>query len=216
MNGSIRFEGLDRMNQAVTTHVPQAVTWALNWTAFAARALVNNALPKTFTVRSTWVQRGFRILKAHKRDFGTLKHEAAFANTRPFMDFHVIGGRRFKTGGDGTIVPVAARPMKLLKLKRGQMPNAVFKRRISANDTADQINAGRKPGFKWYAVDVPGGDVAIFRRINDRYSEHWWTIRDDVHIPQRWPFDQQVQRMARERLQKNFNRAMDRALRTAR
>lgn len=220
MEPFITFEGLDRMNKAVMKQLPQAVTWALNWTSFAARGLAVNALPKTFTIRSTWVERGFRVLRAMKRDFGTARHASTVGNLRPFMDFHVRGGRATKTGGEtGTIVPVAARPTKTAAVKRKQFPRAVFKKRITADETAAQINAGRRAAAKWFAVDIPGTtDVGIYRRDAGagEFAELWWRIVDDVRIPKRWPFNDQVERIARERLQRNFNRAMDKALKTAR
>lgn len=217
MPASVKFTGIGRMKREVEKQLPQAMAWALNWTAFDARDVVASALPLTFTMRNTWVARGMRVLAAKKRDWP--RQKAIVGNTRPFMDFHARGGRKTKTGGKhGTIVPVEARKTKAAKLRLKTMPSAVFGRDISARMSAEQINAKAPAGGRWYARDLSSGAVGIFhrKRKRDRHTELWWVLEREVEVPKRWAFEAQVDRVVERQLPRNFRRAMDRALRTAR
>lgn len=212
-----KFEGVRHMSREVRKQLPIATKWMLDSTAFDARQVVGAALPLTFTIRSTWIERGLHVLKAKKGDF---PHTfAVLGNRRPFMDFHVAGGRDKKTGGKrGTIVPVRARKTKGAKLRLKTMPSAVFGRDISADMSAEEINKRAPAGGKWFARELPSGAVGVFqrRRKRDRHAELWWVLEREVEIPKRWRFQDQVDKVAAKRLGPNFARAMDRALRTAR
>lgn len=155
----------------------KALADALNDTAKDVRKRFVTTLPNYFTLRTRWVQKGFRIKWATPK---TLTAEIGHLDA--YMALQESGGRKVGRGGKSVAVPwKGARPTLAAKTPPGKWPNKILKRRN--------------------AFVADGGNVGVAKRRKRRRGEEgptlengdfvsntvwFWGLRSFVTVPKNW------------------------------
>ena len=177
-------------------HAPFGVAYALTLTAKDARGTLVKTLPDYFTVRSSWVANSMRHTPARKGP----NPEASVGTQFAPMDLQTIGGKKAGKDGGDVAVPYRARRTTEAKTRPASWP-------------------GRLLAIKAAYFHVPsehGGEL-VYQRIGKggRHLRLWWVLAPVVRVKPRWPFAELVGETIKKRVQENFERAMDYALKTA-
>lgn len=85
--------------------LPYAIRNGLNTTAFEARKEWVAQLPKAFTLRNTWTEKGLRVDKAGGRSIATM--ESRVGSIRDYMGEQEQGYTQRKRGKHGVAIPTA-------------------------------------------------------------------------------------------------------------
>jgi len=165
--------------------MPFVLAMTLTRVAQRAREDLQASLPRTFTMRGTWVPRSIRFRPARKG-----KHpESAVGSLYAPMADHVEGGKRHKRG-DSVAIPVYARRSPKQKTTRGRWPVNLLKR------------------AKFFAKDIGDGKTGVFQRIKaGRQIRLWWVIQRDAQIKKAWPWEDIAARANDDRILSAFEEA---------
>jgi hypothetical protein len=197
---------LDKMDrQKLRKQMRFASAAALNDSAFSARELLARTLPNYFTVRNTWTERGFRVVKANKTNL-----VAIIGSTRDYLPDHVRGARR----KDKAVPTRQVRKRKTQRIGRARWPSRVL----------------QKPGhFLAQAKDVelPGrlrrhqgrAERLVLQRVGGKRKRKvrlLWVIPKVLRIQKRYPFARLVQREHARVYPGAFRKRLEAALLSAR
>lgn len=175
--------------------LPFATSLALNWTLGDARDQLIDELPRRFTLRNTFLERGIRLRNASKR-----RLEGRVYTVDDILRVQIEGG--VKTGhGHAIALPRGVRRNAKGIIRRANRPRSLR----------------RKP--RHFVQKIRGGDRGIYRRrTKKRYPiEFLWRLHEgSVRIDSRFDFVGIVRRTVRRRWPRNFGRALARAIATAR
>lgn len=176
--------------------VPFAASVALNDVAFDTRThIITRIWPNSFPQARNrrFPAALFRVRKSHKR---RLRAEVFQALDRDYVDIHVTGGTRTPKRGRHLAVPVQARATASGRIRSADLP-----RNLRGGFVADM--RGRGP-----ALWAPQGRSGRLRLM--------YVLKTAVPNRARFPFVRLGERFAATRWPLAFERAMRRALRTAR
>jgi hypothetical protein len=196
-------KGLTRhLNSLQKKQIPFAISQALNDTAFQAKKDQVIQLTKKLDRPTPFTKKGTRVKKANKRNpIATVYIED---NRNEYMKYQVAGGVR-KPRNKTILVPT-----KNLKLnKYGNITRA--QRRKLFNDKTRHFTgipkgmAGAKAGV-WKRLGA-GGRKSIVMVAE---------FKKQVSYEKKYPFHQQVNRIAARNFPVNFRNRLDQALKTAR
>ncbi len=189
-----------RLRRFERDQLPFAIAVTLTRTAQAAqREVRDELLEERFTLRNRWVQGGIRIRAARKRHL-----EAAVFSRDDFMTLHETGGVKRPRGGGFVAVPQQAVP----RTGRG-----LIRRR--ARPRALDVGGDRA----FFAELEDSGKPAIFALVGRGRAARprlFYVLEDEVEIEARFGFVPRVLRVARTKLQPQFERAFAEALASAR
>lgn len=175
--------------------LPFASSLALNWTLGDARDALIDELPRRFTIRNNWLERGIRIKRSNKR-----RLEGRVFTVDEILRLQIEGG--IKAGhGHAIALPRGVRRNPRGIIRRANRPRSLR----------------RKP--RHFVQELRGGDRGIYRRrTKKRYPiEFLWRLESgSVRIDSRFDFAGIVTRTARKVWSRNFGRAFGKALATAR
>jgi len=176
--------------------VPFANALALTWTARDARQQLAKDLPQDFTVRSPWTARQMRFEPATKTS-----QVAEVGSLAPYMRDQALGGVKLPRPGKSSVpVPVGARPTAQSKTPPRIWPRRLLTRRGKTRGFVQEAGSGS-------GVYVPGTGAA---------NKLMWLLPKRVKIPARWPLRSKVNAVMAAVLQANLDKAMRRAVATAR
>ncbi len=168
--------------------VPFAMASGLTATAKDGQKEVHRQLGGRFTIRRKWVERGVRIQAATKR-----KPEAAVFSRDEFMVKQESGSVE-----RGVSIPRSVRRSSRTVVPRGRWPGALLKR----------------PDV--FIKRLPRGARGVFQKMKNGRLKLLWIIEDVARVKPRWGFGKTVRKTVAKKWEKNFGRALARALRTAR
>ncbi len=181
--------------------VPFALATALTATAKDAQQTLKDELPKHFTMRSKWTQKGIRIQRADKRTL-----TAKVGSREDYMARQAKGGNK-KARGKEVAVPAigAGRPRVTQEAKtpKGKWPGAFLERKGVV--ILDGPKGKKKAKGIWRIKGK--GD-------NQRLQLLYW-LRKRVNVPKRWPLKETVERVVRERFVPNLEVGLEKAIATA-
>lgn len=184
-----------KLSALARSQVPFATALALTMTAVDARDQVREELPRRFTIRRPWVSRGIRTSRATKR-----RPEAAVWSRDEFMIAQETGATRRPRGRS------IALPRGIRRNVRQVVPRSRRPRRILENP-------------RTFIAPLRGGDRGIFRRRGrkGRAPELLYRLESGaVRIRPRWEFEETVDQVVARRFERNFGRALARAIATSR
>ncbi len=197
LNFSIQVDGIQEatryLNALQRKQIPFATAKALTETASDARDEIVRGLDRKFTLRSMWwkprTRFGFNIKAAKKTDL-----EAEVFTRAPWMKLHETGGIKKPAQGKHLAVPSS------------------FVRRNKRNKIT---TANRPRNLKNSFVGTgKNGQKTIFQRKRKQVIPMYFLERD-AQIRERLQFRDTAQRVVNKRWMRNFNKALDHALRTA-
>lgn len=175
--------------------LPFATSLALNLTLKDAQDQVRKDLPRRFKLRRPWVSRGVQVKPSSKtKPWGVIMQRDSF------MALHEAGGRK-RPKGRMLAVPVGAlqRRAKTRVLPRGQRP------------------AGQLKKKNVYRGETKKGIPAIIKRGTARKrTEVLFLLLPSARIEPQFRFVPTVNKVVRKRWEKNFGKAMARAIASAR
>jgi len=174
--------------------VPFATVLALTRTAQDGQEAVRSELPRRFTLRSSWLQRGIRVQAANKA-----RPVARVWSRDAFMVLQEVGGTK-SPRGRAIAIPKAIRRSERSRIPRSRRPRAIL----------------RRP--RTFVAPLRGGDAGIFQRRGRRGAVRllYALETDPVRIDPRWGFRSTVQDVVDRTFAGHFGRALARALATAR
>lgn len=184
----------DRLTRMARKQVPFATALALTWTAKDAQKAVIDELPKRFTIRSPWIERGIRIRKATKH-----KPEATVFSRDPFMRLQEEGGTK-RPSGKTFAIPAQIRKSKAQRITKAKRPARVLKQKST------------------YIAPLKGKNAGIFRKVGKKgRPKLLYVLRSGPQrVEPRLGMRETVERTVQKRWQKNFGKALARAIATQR
>jgi len=175
--------------------LPFATSLGLNLTLKDAQDEVREQLPKRFKVRRPWVVRGVQVKPSNKnRLWGSVEQRD------PFMALQESGGVKTPRGR-AIAVPVGAlaRLAKTRVLTKGRRPAAQLKKK------------------NVYRGETKKGVPAIIKRGTKRKrAEVLYLLIQTARIEPRFGFVDTVNKTVRKRWERNFGKALARAIASAR
>ena len=220
MTTTISFDA-DRLTRELNdfgrNQVPFAMALALTRTVEEAREEARNRLPSQFTIRNTWVSKGFRVERARKDNLvSTLWHKDAY------MGLQQSGGEKRPKAAKSVAIPhgdrfPGARGTIAGKTSRSKWPGNI-KRRVYLKDRSDPSTVfefqrtGRRTRGKV-------GKHHIDRRFGPRQKDPnlklMYVLKRGVRVTPRLDLDGTVVKVARARMAVNFKGFLEHAMRTA-
>lgn len=174
--------------------IPFATSLAINLTLNDARAALIDQLPKRFTIRNKFLEKGIRVRPSSKRHL-----EGRVFTLDEILRLQIEGGAKPRTGH--------ATP-----LARGVKGNAkgIFRKAKRPAALRD------KP--KHFVAPLRGGGRGLFKRVGKKRSPILllWRLHDGtVKIDSAFDFEGIAHNTFRRRFEKNFGLALGKALATA-
>lgn len=210
------------------TQVPFAWVLALNRTAAHAQSALRFELPSRFTIRRDWTAKGIRTKLATKgnpvafvftKDWYMEQQEAGAAR-HPLSGSLFIPGRslRVRDGGKshGQIIP-SMRPGPLMRKAKADIWRVRHKR--AAAGEVQKRHRTPYPFLMSYQgvnglwIRERGGSEA---GGNKSPLDLLYAIVDRARIPRRWGFEGTTSKVADKHLRREFIRALDESLKSAR
>jgi hypothetical protein len=187
------------LGQLATKQVPFATAKALTRVAQDAQAEVRKELPHRFTLRSSWLVQGIRIVPAEKRDWP--KARAIVGTRDQFLEIQETGGtKRPAKGAKNLAIPTAATTSR--RTGTGRIPIA------------------RKPRALLDRPDVFVKDHGIRQRRRRKTSGTpvltLFLLRPAAKIKPRLGLRETVQKVVEDRYALRFREAFDQAIQTPR
>lgn len=201
-----------QLNDFGRNQVPFAMALALTRTQEEARDAAKQRLPSQFTIRNTWVSKGFRVQRATKEKLiATLWHKDEY------MGLQQSGGVKLPKNAKSVAIPEGARPVKTATTPRSKWPGRL-KRRVYIKDKSDPSTVyefqrtGRRTRGKI-------GKHHIDRRFGPRQKDPslklMYVLKKGVRVTPRLDLDGTVIKIARARMALNFKGFLEYAMRTA-
>lgn len=192
---------LERQLEEHARQVPYALATALTATARDAQATLREELPQRFTIRSNWTQKGIRVEKANKKTL-----TAKVGSLEDYMARQARGGNKRAKGKDVAIPAVGSgKPRQTIdaKTSKSKWPGAFLKKK---NVVVLDGPKGRRKAKGIWRMKGKGA--------NQRLELLYW-LRKRVKVPKRWPLEETVERVTRERFAPNLHASLEKAIETA-
>lgn len=192
---------LDDMRRRQLPYVTAASTTKL---AQLAQADVRSSLGSRFTMRSQWISKGIRIVRAEKKDWPAV--QAIVGTLDWFMLPQETGAKRVPEGSRQHLpVPASGiRPTKETKIPRSKFPKAL----LSGGRSKRRAFIRKLPG------GVHAGQIAVLRRTGTgRYPvQVLYLLESETKGKKRLGMQATVTATVRSNHARIFNEVMERAL----
>ncbi len=166
---------------------------SLNNLAFEARKQLKEELPKHFTLRNKWTERSLYVWKARKGE-----SLVSVGSKAPYMADQVTGNpSKTKDNGGWFALPRAVRKSKKQLVRKTKWPNRLLQKK------------------KFYMEDGAIWERPPKRKKNAK-PRMMYRLEKQIRIKPRWPLHETVERVASSKWNEAFNKAWDRAFKTAR
>lgn len=213
--------GLSRLERE---NLPFAEAMALNETAFQAKGALVAQMPNKFDLRSNRPKKGFRVNKANKKQ---ATRESSVTHLDSWMSIHEMGGEKRPAKGARSMGVPAEGTLKRGRAASGKIREGFWPRNLLKNEGAtDPKIAGAMGGrgnrgrgrTKAFMMEHGGHRRIVTRekRGADREKLVWlYTLTPKVKVEPRWDFVKTVHGVAKNKLAKNFQKALARAVETS-
>lgn len=204
--------------------LPFATSVALNDTAFAVRGSLNKGTISAFDKPVKFTQSAFLVQKSKKRDLVAVVYaqDKTGKDRARYLRFGIKGGSRPQKGferyfenavaNDGTIPSGAYfMPTSFVKLTGAGNVSMATLRRITKG-----IDGSKRGGF---FIGTPRGSdrpAGIYRRSRDRLFPYFIATTDQPDYTGRFNIEAIATKVVQRQFQINFDKAMQKALATAR
>lgn len=189
----------DWLDEVRRSQLPFAAAVALTRTARDARDAVKEVMPRKFTLRSQWLQRGVQSTRAEKTDWPNPQASVIagwhpkYNRTDDHLALHELGG--IKRSRDGGTLAIPTRAIR--RSKSGKITKANRPKRLIAS------------GKAW-----PTDEAIVRKRTKrNRLATLYWR-RTEAKIKPRFDFQQTVNKAFADNYKRRFFVAMAEAVRT--
>lgn len=169
----------------VAREIPFAIAVALTRTARDARQRLVAELPQHFQIRTPYTEKRLRFKAATKRDL-----VAEVGHFADYMRLQAEGGR------------------KLPRKRAVGVPTAKLRQQSPSGTTTRNLWPSRLTRQGAFTLPTRSGAMALYRRLQDGSLERLYVLAQAVDVQARWPFEETVEDVVRERWPINFNEAM--------
>jgi hypothetical protein len=232
---NLRLDGRDfqrRTSQIISRHLPQAEVWALNWTAQDVVEAMQGRMRVVFDRPTRFTLNAFRIQFATKARRTATVTEKDLQGRRHFLKVQEEGGARPQTGlermmtgqgGGGAVA--AAVPTSAARLDASGNWSAGERNQAVAQVLAQQRGgpapsgrgASRRGGASYFVPRNGGLSPGIWKRTGPgQIAKIISFISRPARYGEKLGFAEEALRVYRAKLPENFQRALRRALSTAR
>jgi hypothetical protein len=185
-----------------------ATAKALTKSAQDVQAAVIDKLPEQFTLRTGWYKPntpyGFKIRMATKQDL-----EAVVYTKAPWMLLHEEGGTKRSAQGKRLAIP--------FNYRQGSVPGVAFGVRRTKRDLVANSQKPRNLKKAFVMQGQHGDLLATYTgRGKNRVLQILYALEQQAKIKKRLGFEETARKVLREAWRKNFDDALDYALRTSR
>lgn len=162
------------------SNIAFAVAKTLTDLATAAQAEVRKDLPRTFTIRRSFVPNGIRIRPATKGNLESVVYSIDSGGRRDFMARQEAGGRKTPEGGHHIAIPLkAVKPTPQTLIQQGWKPKSLL-RALPANaqmfrGKKRMAMAMRAEAFKVKSKNRPGVEWILMKK-NGVYVPAWLLV----------------------------------------
>jgi hypothetical protein len=232
---NLRLDGRDfqrRTSQIMSRHLPQAEVWALNWTAQDVVEAMQGRMRVVFDRPTRFALNAFRIQFATKGRRTATVTEKDLQGRRHFLKVQEEGGARPQTGlermmaAQGDVEGLrAAVPTSAARLdasgnwsagERNQAVAQVLAQR-RGGPVASVGGGGRRSGASYFVPRNGGLSPGIWKRTGPgRIAKVVSFTARPARYREKLGFAEEALRVYRTKLPENFQRALRRALSTAR
>lgn len=203
---------------------PFAEAMALNKTAFQAKDALVAQMPRKFDLRSNRLKKGFRVNKANKKQ---TTRESSVTHLDSWMSLHEMGGKKRPAKDASSMGVPAEGTLKRGRTASGKIREGFWPRNLLKNEgSTDPQKAGAMGGrgnkgkgrVKAFMVKHGGHQRIVTREKRGADREKLvglYTLATEVKVEPRWDFEKTVRGVAKNKLAKNFQKAMARAVETS-
>ena len=177
----------------VAREIPFAIAVALTRTARDARQRLVAELPHHFQIRTPYTEKRLRFKAATKRDL-----VAEVGHLGDYMRLQAEGGR------------------KLPRKRAVGVPTAKLRQQSPSGTTTRNLWPSRLTRQGAFTLPTRSGAMALYRRLQDGSLERLYVLAQAVDVQARWPFEETVEDVVRDRWPINFNEAMRQGVSRAR
>lgn len=195
--------------------LPYAHAVTLTYLAKRAKDKSIESLPHSFTVRRKWISQGIRSRPAEKKDYPN--STSYVGSVDPFMPDQVLGGTKTPTGSSSLSVPVDIRKKITDTTPKSKWPSYLLA--SSPKDFAFISPQGEKWFIQRPRPHKTNGPRA--KRGSHQADLNWlehnaftllYRIETNVHIPNRWPFQEIVEKEVEAEFFETFINALEGAI----
>lgn len=187
---------LQAQDDLVNKQLPFATARALTLTAQDSQAALRVDMPKRFTIRNAWSQRGI-IVKPADKNVIPYRSAVMVGDIWNYLFLQESGGEKTPTGSMHIAVPEDIRSSPSQILRRALRPKALL---------------ARKDVF---IKDLGGGNQAIYQRVG-KGLKLLYILVPDARIKPRLGLVETAQKIGNERWAINFAASLEAALMSAR
>jgi len=187
--------------------VPYAIATALNATILDTKEQLIEDLPKTFTIRSDWTEKGIRVRLAKKTKLG-----ASVGTVDEYMRRQAVGDTKKPKDARMLGVPVKARANPKTKITPALWPGPIQRKQKG-------FYRETKSGGKMLLVPrrprkPKKGRARRKRRANASKGKLllMYILKSSIYVPKRWPLEKTLHIVATKRWVPNMAKAWKRAL----
>lgn len=215
---------LRSLNRLERENLPFAEAMALNETAFQARGALVAQMPNKFDLRNNRLKRGFRVNKAHKKQ---PTRESSVTHLDSWMSLHEMGGKKRPAKDASSMGVPAEGTLKRGRTASGKIRTGFWPRNLLKNEGAtDPKIAGAMGGrgnrgrgrAKAFMMEHGGHKRIVTREKRGADREKLvglYTLTTEAKVEPRWDFVKTVRGVAKNKLAKNFQKALARAVETS-
>lgn len=184
------------LNAIAQKQIPFALSVAINETLAEAQKAVRQELPRRFTIRNKWVAKGIVIQRSTKQ-----KAVGSIGSRDEFMALQEFGGQKRARGGRIAIPTRALKSRTRAGIVRKRLrPRQILKRK------------------KVFVGETRKGTGAIFERKGTASASRLiplYFFIESARVRRRFGFERTVEKTVARRWEKNFGKALAKAIATA-
>ncbi|MBF0140110.1 MAG: hypothetical protein HQL74_07505 [Magnetococcales bacterium] len=223
---SVKFDdsALNKAFAKIEKQMQFAASMALTETAKAIQAEVRQELPKKFTIRTGWIAKGIQVKAATKSNL-----VAKVVVKDEFMALQEEGGMKQSITGKALGVPIGARPNPLSTTRPSMFPGALLKKTgyfiapitgkslTARSEGKNGYNRRRRMNTTLITADHVG-KMALWHRRGKKSLpiDLIYIFESAVKITPRFGFREMAYKKAMEEGPKQFAKAFQKAMETAR
>jgi len=206
---------LSEFDDLAKVQMPYAHTLTLTILANKAKDKLIQGLPSEFILRRRWVKDGIRARPAEKRDYPN--SVSYVGSIDPFMPDQALGGTKEPTGSQNVSIPVDIRKNITSTTPKSKWPSELLASHPTnyafISPHGDQWFVYRKRPIKMKGKRAKAGSALAQRRREQRDKiKLLYLLKPQVHIKERWPFQQTVEKEVENEFFETFLNALGGAI----
>jgi hypothetical protein len=206
-------KAVKRLGDALDKQVPFATAVALTRTAMQARDAIREGLPSSFVLRNQFTRNGIRYQRAEKRQWPNAY--AVVGSISPYMEIQEEGGTKAARAKAHSI-PKGIRSAENRTVPRSKWPGRILAEdvQIRGGGRTKGAKKGSRTKPKPFLIQEQGGVGVYVRKGRKRRLKRLYRLtREPLRVRGRHWLTEPVHRVVTANLGRNFERAIEEAMR---